>query len=163
MPNEDVEKVPEITRRRRKADVNKLGSLRSLGATARSRGTKAVGSRGLVLSGISRKYLSSFFAVNRLEAVLRYPDVDAWADWEDLDWHTVQGRKEFEELVAAGIQVVSSIDELAAQVRNQPKFQTPEFKCISDYDKCVKGRGKSPACSLAFFICITRRIVPFVR
>jgi hypothetical protein len=38
-----------------------------------------------------------------------------------------------------------------------------EFKCIGDFDKCRKERGKnSVLCMLAFFICMGRRLIPLV-
>ena len=49
-------------------------------------------------------------------------------------------------------------------VEKDPKYKNVEFKCIDDYDKCAAKRGKkSLLCLLALFICMGRRIIPFVR
>jgi len=46
----------------------------------------------------------------------------------------------------------------------EPKYDSAEFKCIADFDKCRKHRGqKSALCHLAFFICMGKRVIPFVR
>jgi hypothetical protein len=54
--------------------------------------------------------------------------------------------------------------EFTKVVKKDPKYSNAEFKCIGDLDKCKKDRGeKSTLCWLAFFICMGKRIIPFVR
>ena len=56
------------------------------------------------------------------------------------------------------------ITEFTKLVKKEPKYSSAEFKCIGDFDKCKKHRGnRSVLCHLAFFICLGKRIVPFVR
>jgi hypothetical protein len=56
------------------------------------------------------------------------------------------------------------IIEFTRAVKKEPKYSNIEFKCIGDYEKCQRKRGKrSVLCALAFFICMGRRIMPFVR
>jgi hypothetical protein len=56
------------------------------------------------------------------------------------------------------------IIEFVELLKKEPKYSSAEFKCISDFDKCKAHRGeKSALCRLALFICIGKRIIPFVR
>jgi hypothetical protein len=48
--------------------------------------------------------------------------------------------------------------------KEKPEYNSPEFKCIADFDKCKEKRSnKSILCHLALFICMGKRIIPFVR
>lgn len=61
-------------------------------------------------------------------------------------------------------ETTKGIIEFANAVRKEPSYKSAEFKCIDDFDKCKEKRGKNSAlCHLALFICMGKRIIPFVR
>jgi hypothetical protein len=61
-------------------------------------------------------------------------------------------------------ETTKGIIEFSEQLKKEPDYKNVEFSCIADFDKCRKQRGKKSAlCHLAFFICMARRMIPFVR
>jgi hypothetical protein len=53
--------------------------------------------------------------------------------------------------------------KIAKQLEKDPRYQTIEFKCVDDFYKCRRDTEKNSAiCTLAFFICLGRRVIPFV-
>ncbi len=61
-------------------------------------------------------------------------------------------------------ETTKGIIEFTEAVKKDPKYSTSEFKCIDDFDKCQRHRGnKSAFCYIALFVCIGKRIIPFVR
>jgi hypothetical protein len=63
-------------------------------------------------------------------------------------------------------QVVGCAASLKKAVIRVPQFQSAEFKSISDYVKCIAREGKKSTpilCATALFICIGRRLIPFVK
>jgi hypothetical protein len=60
--------------------------------------------------------------------------------------------------------VIEIGNELSATLKTMPKYQSPEFKCIGDYDKCCVQRGEtSVLCALTLFVCVARKLMPFAR
>jgi hypothetical protein len=49
----------------------------------------------------------------------------------------------------------------------QTKYSNLEFRCIDDYERCKKKQKKERKsaylCAIALFICIARRLIPFVQ
>jgi hypothetical protein len=63
-----------------------------------------------------------------------------------------------------GKQIVEAGNEVVVPLKKEPKFQSVEFKCVNDYDNCIAHRGdKRVLCALALIICVSRRLIPFVR
>jgi hypothetical protein len=69
---------------------------------------------------------------------------------------------------AARKRLAQQADDLIEVARHSPKYRPKykniEFKCLDDYEKCRRHRGKYDLlCILSYIVCIGRRIIPFVR
>jgi hypothetical protein len=66
--------------------------------------------------------------------------------------------------ISARKRIAEKTDEFAKLAKKIPQFSNIEFKCVADYEKCRAHRGKYDIhCLFAYFICMARRIIPFVR
>jgi hypothetical protein len=43
------------------------------------------------------------------------------------------------------------------------KFSEPAFRCVSDYERCVKNRSDSRLCLAALLISLGRLLIPFIK
>jgi hypothetical protein len=68
-----------------------------------------------------------------------------------------------EDIKSQELVVIEKAEVAVAEIKQRKPFVTAEFKCISDYDLCVSTRRARLLCALALFICIGRRVVPFVK
>jgi hypothetical protein len=60
--------------------------------------------------------------------------------------------------------LTSEVSQFVWELQQHPTYRSIEFQCIADFDKCKASRGNhNVLCALAFFICIARRIIPFIR
>jgi hypothetical protein len=86
----------------------------------------------------------------RMPALKPAPDVL----YEEADEQTRSARK----------RIAQKTEKFAKVVKKTPQFANIEFKCIADYDKCREYRGEYDIhCMFAYFICMAKRIIPFVR
>jgi hypothetical protein len=57
-------------------------------------------------------------------------------------------------------------DESAAIVARSskvPAYKTPVFKCLEDYEKCIKHSKNSNVCIALMVVCVCKHLLPFVR
>jgi hypothetical protein len=65
--------------------------------------------------------------------------------------------------LAARKRLAEDADLLTEVIKHSPKYSNIEFKCLDDYDKCRRHRGRfSLLCILSYIVCIGRRIIPLV-
>jgi hypothetical protein len=49
-----------------------------------------------------------------------------------------------------------------AAKKRDPSYQTPVFKCLGDYDKCIKHSGSKRLCQALLVWCAVKHLIPFV-
>jgi hypothetical protein len=65
---------------------------------------------------------------------------------------------------AARKRLAEKADDLVEVAKHNPKYSNIEFKCLDDYEKCRRYRGKYDLlCILSYIVCIGRRLIPLVR
>jgi hypothetical protein len=65
--------------------------------------------------------------------------------------------------LAARKRLAEDADLLTDVIKHSPKYSNIEFKCLDDYDKCRRHRGRyNLLCILSYIVCIGRRIIPLV-
>ena len=64
---------------------------------------------------------------------------------------------------AARKRLAEDAEILTGVMKYSPKYSSIEFKCLDDYDKCRRHRGRyNLLCILSYIVCIGRRIIPLV-
>ncbi len=69
-------------------------------------------------------------------------------------------RREARGLELSGRKLQHALKEAIGQI---PKYQTAEFRCVSDRDKCIRHTKNAALCKLVFLICLGRRLMPFIK
>jgi hypothetical protein len=83
---------------------------------------------------------------------------------EDLGEIERAGPRNTRKTIAVRKRLAENVDDFTEVIKRNPKYSNIEFKCLDDYDKCRKHRGKnSLLCIISYIICIGRRIIPLVR
>lgn len=55
------------------------------------------------------------------------------------------------------------VEEAKKAARSKgPNYQTPVFKCHSDYEKCIKHSGSNRLCMFMLIVCMGKHLIPFV-
>ena len=59
--------------------------------------------------------------------------------------------------------MIAEAEAIAKHLKKDRRYQTIEFKCVNDFYKCRRDTEiNSLFCVLAFFICLGRRVIPFL-
>jgi hypothetical protein len=53
-------------------------------------------------------------------------------------------------------------EELKKVSKRGPAYQTPVFKCLGDYDKCIKHSSSTRLCQAMLVLCVVKHIIPFI-
>ena len=65
--------------------------------------------------------------------------------------------------LAARKRLAEKADDIVGVAKHSPRYSNIEFKCIDDFEKCKRHRGKYDLlCILSYIVCIGRRIIPLV-
>lgn len=54
------------------------------------------------------------------------------------------------------------VEELKKISKRGPAYQTPVFKCLGDYDKCIKHSSSKRLCQAMLILCVVKHIIPFI-
>ncbi|MEM7222255.1 MAG: DnaJ domain-containing protein [Pseudomonadota bacterium] len=91
--------------------------------------------------------LQRFKEISRAYEILRNPETRTKFDSGEID------AVDFDER-----------DLMSGGAGDAPEFRTPEFQCLSDYQRCVDHFGDdSYKCSVLFAICVARQLIPFTK
>jgi hypothetical protein len=53
--------------------------------------------------------------------------------------------------------------EIVGRNSKVPAYKTPVFKCLEDYEKCIKHSKNSNVCIALMVVCVCKHLIPFVR
>jgi hypothetical protein len=53
-------------------------------------------------------------------------------------------------------------EELKKISKRSPVYQTPVFKCLGDYDRCIKHSSSKRLCQGMLVLCVAKHIIPFI-
>jgi hypothetical protein len=53
--------------------------------------------------------------------------------------------------------------KIIARDSKVPAYKTPVFKCLEDYEKCMKHSKNSTVCIALMVVCVGKHLIPFVR